>query len=55
MFGLPNYHEIDPTPFVAITYVLIFGAMFGDFGHGVVLSIVGFLMWRLKKCPSAEF
>ena len=49
MFGLPNYHEIDPTPFVAITYVLIFGAMFGDFGHGVVLSIVGFLMWRLKK------
>ena len=23
MFGLPNYHEIDPTPFVAITYVLI--------------------------------
>lgn len=51
MFGLPNYHEIDPTPFVAITYVLIFGAMFGDFGHGVVLSIVGYLMWRLKKMP----
>ena len=49
MFGLPNYHEIDPTPFVAITYVLIFGAMFGDFGHGVILSIAGFLMWRLKK------
>ena len=51
MFGLPNYHEIDPTPFVAITYVLIFGAMFGDFGHGIVLSIVGYLMWRLKKMP----
>lgn len=49
MFGLPNYQEIDPTPFVAITYIVIFGAMFGDFGHGIILSIAGFLMWKLKK------
>lgn len=49
MFGLPNYNEIDPTMLVAITYTLFFGIMFGDFGQGILLSIVGGLMWKLKK------
>ncbi len=49
MFGLPSYNEIDPTAFVAITYTLLFGIMFGDLGQGIVLSIVGWLMWKLKK------
>lgn len=49
MFGLPLYDEIDPTAFVAITYTLLFGIMFGDVGQGIVLSLVGYLMWKLKK------
>lgn len=49
MFGLPNYNELDPTMLVAITYTIFFGIMFGDFGQGILLSIVGFLMWKLKK------
>ncbi len=49
MFGLPNYNEMDPTMLVAITYTLFFGIMFGDFGQGILLSIVGGLMWKLKK------
>lgn len=49
MFGLPNYDELDPTMLVAITYTLFFGIMFGDFGQGILLSIVGGLMWKLKK------
>lgn len=49
MYGLPNYREADPTIFVAITYILMFGIMFGDFGNGLVLSIVGYLMWKFKK------
>lgn len=48
MFGLPNYNEVDPTMLVAITYTVFFGIMFGDFGQGILLSIVGFLMWKLK-------
>ncbi|HIU32303.1 MAG TPA: ATPase [Candidatus Caccousia avistercoris] len=48
MFGLPQYDELDPTPFVAITYVLLFGIMFGDVGQGLCVSLVGYLMWRLK-------
>ena len=49
MYGLPSYNEVDPTLFVAITYTLFFGIMFGDVGQGLVLAIVGFLMWKLKK------
>ena len=49
MFGLPNYNEIDPTPFVAITFTLLFGIMFGDLGQGLVVSAAGYLMWKLKK------
>ena len=48
MFGLPQYDELDPTPFVAITYVLLFGIMFGDVGQGLCVSLVGALMWRYK-------
>jgi V/A-type H+-transporting ATPase subunit I len=49
MYGLPSYNEIDPTPLVAITYVLFFGMMFGDVGQGAVIILVGALMWFLKK------
>ena len=51
MYGVPKYNEIDPTLFVAITYVVIFGIMFADLGQGFCLSIVGILMWKLKKMP----
>ena len=49
MFGTPSYGEIDPTPFVAITYILLFGIMFGDLGQGLLVSVIGYLMWRIKK------
>ncbi len=52
MYGLPAYSEIDPTPFVAITYFLLFGLMFGDVGQGFVLMLVAyFFMWKMKKMP----
>lgn len=50
MYGVPNYHEIDPTLFLAITYTLMFGAMFGDVGQGIVLFIAGiYLRIKLKR------
>lgn len=49
MYGLPAYNEPDPTPFVAITYFLLFGIMFGDLGQGFFLSIIAwFFMWKMK-------
>jgi len=48
IYGLPSYNEIDPTKFVAITYTLLFGVMFADLGQGLVLALIGWLMYRLK-------
>ncbi len=47
MYGLPSYNEYDPTKLIAILYSFIFGAMFGDLGHGLVLLIGGLLLYRL--------
>ena len=49
MYGLPSYNGINPTSFVAITYMLLFGIMFGDFGQGLVLAIFGAIMGKFKK------
>lgn len=49
MYGLPGYGDVDVTSFVAITYTVIFGLMFGDVGQGFVLMLAGFLMWKLKN------
>jgi len=43
-YGAPRYSEIDPTPLLALTFPLIFGVMFGDVGHGLVLALLGLLL-----------
>ena len=44
MYSVPNYKEVDPTPFFAITYMILFGMMFGDIGQGLVFVICGVLL-----------
>ena len=43
-YGLPDYKVIDPTLFMAITFLFMFGIMFGDVGHGSVLVALGWLL-----------
>lgn len=49
MYGLPAYNEMDPTVFIALTYTLMFGIMFGDVGQGACLLVGGILLYRFKK------
>lgn len=42
-YGLPRYRELEPTLFVALSYVLMFGMMFGDVGHGGLLAMGGLI------------
>lgn len=49
MYGLPSYNEVDPTPILAVTYILFFGIMFGDVGQSLLLSIAGFIVYKIKK------
>lgn len=53
MYGLPDYREFDPTWFVAISYTIIFGMMFGDVGQGLCLAVGGFLLYKFKKMDLA--
>ena len=48
MYGLPAYQEMDPTIFIALTYTLMFGIMFGDVGQGLCLLIGGFVFYRIR-------
>ncbi|NLF39168.1 hypothetical protein GX586_06970 [bacterium] len=47
-YGYPDYDGIDPTFFVAISFLLMFGMMFGDVGHGLVLAAVGAALVRIR-------
>jgi V/A-type H+-transporting ATPase subunit I len=43
-YGLPRYGEFDPALLFAVGYVLLFGAMFGDVGHGAVIMLLASLL-----------
>ncbi len=49
MYGLPNYGSFDPTKFFTVVYMLLFGIMFGDLGQGLVISLIGTLLYKFKK------
>ena len=48
-YGVPRYMEINPTYFNIVTFPFLFGVMFGDIGHGLILLILG-----LHLCFNAE-
>ncbi len=55
IYGLPGYNDIDPTPFLALSFMVMFGMMFGDVGHGSVLSLFGLCMAILPYKLLAPF
>ena len=46
IYGTPSYQEIEPTAFFAASFLAMFGLMFGDVGHGLVLSLAGYCLFR---------
>ncbi|MGD8795919.1 MAG: V-type ATPase 116kDa subunit family protein [Thiohalophilus sp.] len=45
-YGVPRYGEFDPTWLFSISYILMFGMMFGDIGQGAVIMMAGILLQR---------
>ncbi len=46
LYGVPSFNELDPTPFLSITYMFCFGFMFGDVGQGLFLAAAGFVLGK---------
>ena len=58
LYGTPTYSEIDPTPIIALTFPILFGLMFGDIGHGIILIIAGLIggiVFRKRGGETANF
>lgn len=48
-YGMPSYKMIDPTLFAFLAFLVMFGMMFGDLGHGIVLVLAGLMV--MAKFP----
>jgi V/A-type H+-transporting ATPase subunit I len=53
IYGAVPYRDLDPTPFVAVTYCLMFGMMFGDVGDGLLI-VLGALLLSRARHPRLE-
>lgn len=47
-YGVPRYGEFDPSLLFALTYIFLFGAMFGDVGHGAVIFVLAATLLKGK-------
>ena len=43
-YGTARYEDVDPTAFTAVSFIVMFGMMFGDVGHGLVLALIGLFL-----------
>ncbi|MET0103205.1 MAG: V-type ATPase 116kDa subunit family protein [Sedimenticola sp.] len=48
-YGIPRYGEVDPTILFSLTFIAMFGMMFGDIGHGLTIMLISFLARRKLK------
>ena len=49
MYSYPKYGSYDPTFIMSIYYLVIFGLMFADVGYGLLLTLGGFLIPKIKS------
>ncbi|XP_062994820.1 V-type proton ATPase 116 kDa subunit a 1 isoform X2 [Elgaria multicarinata webbii] len=46
-YGIGTYREINPAPYTIITFPFLFAVMFGDLGHGIIMTF--FAAWMVIR------
>ncbi|KAG7232033.1 hypothetical protein CRUP_007496 [Coryphaenoides rupestris] len=54
-YGIGNYREINPAPYTIITFPFLFAVMFGDMGHGLLMTCIAlYLVIRESRLLSQK-
>jgi len=48
-YGTVPSRDLDPTLFAAVSYMVMFGMMFGDVGHGLAIVAIGIVAGRVHS------
>ena len=54
-YGVATYREVNPAPFAIITFPFLFAVMFGDLGHGFIVTLLATLMVYYAKPLAKKF
>ncbi len=53
IYGLPLYHEADPTPYLAIFFIVYFGMCLTDAGYGLLMFVSTWAILRYLRIPKS--
>lgn len=54
-YGVPRYREANPALFAIATFPFLFGVMYGDVGHAMILSLAAlWVVWNEKALASIK-
>ena len=54
-YGVPRYKEVNPGLFTLISFPFLFGVMYGDIGHGTILTLAAvYLLWSERRMMEQE-
>jgi len=51
VYGLPLYHEADPTPYLAVFFIIYFGMCLTDAGYGLIMFATTWAILKYLKIP----